>query len=307
MKTALAGCMAVAALWAAPADAAVITTVVNRYGGVDYAYVAGPGETNQVHVSAASPGNDSLTIDDPGATIRILNAPGCDAAGSHAVCLVPDSYQFLLGAGNDSFRFDGYYSGVLYPSGGAGDDVLRLEGADGSGAVDGGPGDDRLYAVARTGLIGGPGADVIDGGIDPDPLHYSLPPLAAYDEDTRVRGVHVTLDGVANDGAPGEGDNVLAGVPDVTGTKFGDVIEGSAADNAIYGLGGADEITGGDGSDKIHAGPGADVIELRDGFHDEVDCDRGNDVANLDPWDSVGIDWGGSEPLGAGTCETVTN
>jgi Ca2+-binding RTX toxin-like protein len=309
MKAALV-CLGALAACAAPAQASIITVSTNgpARGEVVSTYVTGAGP-NDVRVSTVD--SHTIAIDEPGATIHVLGAQGCTASGSHAVCEAGPQFHFQLGGGDDTFSFtntppDGgspvYFGGVLYPNGGDGNDDLRMAGGDGSGLVRGGRGDDYLLAVASTGLQGGLGADtIVDGGAPPIEVIGSLRPSASYTENTRVGGVHVTLDGLANDGAPGEGDNVLTS--SISGTAFADVLEGDAGDNVLFGSGGADTITGGAGSDVVFGGNGADEIRLRDGYRDEVACERGKDVAVLDFADSLGISW--SSGYGADTCEDV--
>jgi hypothetical protein len=110
----------------------------------------------------------------------------------------------------------------------------------------------------------------------------------------------VTLDGVANDGAPGENDNVVE-TEDVTiydgggsGTEPGATVVGDAGVNEIWGDDGNDTIDGGAGNDFLHGWGGNDTINANDGFADRVDCGDGTDVANVDEFDQV-----------SDTCETV--
>ena len=117
--------------------------------------------------------------------------------------------------------------------------------------------------------------------------------------------VTVTIDGLANDGAAGERDDIVAvSVEDVIGGSAGDRLTGSARRNhlsggdgrdRLTGLGGgdtldggpgADRLDGGDGRDLLIGGPGLDTIlggasndvfEVRDGRRDAVECGDGID------------------------------
>jgi hypothetical protein len=81
---------------------------------------------------------------------------------------------------------------------GAGDDTLT--GSNGRDSLNGGNGDDMIDGRAGTDyLAGGPGADVLDGGNGPSDMVYYT---------ARTEDLHISSDGVANDGAAGEGDNV---------------------------------------------------------------------------------------------------
>jgi Ca2+-binding RTX toxin-like protein len=100
-----------------------------------------------------------------------------------------------------------------------------LQGGDGSDYLDGGDGDDSLD--------GGLGPDVIIGGPGNDTVYYLM----------RSLPVSVTDDGIANDGEPGEGDNVT-GVENVVTTSprpegFASLTGGSLR---IYGTDQADTI-----------------------------------------------------------------
>jgi hypothetical protein len=130
-----------------------------------------------------------------------------------------------------------------------------------------------------------------------------------------VSGCHaaatsVTLDDAANDGFPGEGDNVASDMEDVTvenycsssgcGSPAADdhpgnaTITGSAGLNVLAGDSGNDTITGGAGNDFLFGNGGNDTLNANDGYADRVDCGDGTDVANVDQFDQVSAD-----------CETV--
>lgn len=118
------------------------------------------------------------------------------------------------GDGNDTARYDLASSGVTVnlgiagpqPTGGAGTDTLtsieNLEGSVHDDILIGDGGDNRLE--------GRGGADVLEGKGGTDTADYTK----------RLSRVVVSLDDVANDGAPGEGDNVKSDVENVR-TGFG--------------------------------------------------------------------------------------
>ncbi|HEV8627921.1 MAG TPA: calcium-binding protein [Acidimicrobiia bacterium] len=127
-------------------------------------------------------------------------------------------------------------------TGDTGDNVLigrlgndKIAGGDGNDVLDGGPGDDSFDEDSKPN-----GADQIIGGEGNDTVDYS----------TRQGGmVTVTLDGVANDGAPGEGDNVSEvekqDLPGMTATGVVPLSAGPggywlvAADGGIFSFGDA--------------------------------------------------------------------
>lgn len=156
-----------------------------------------------------------------------------------------------------------------------GNDVLTgtaasesIYGLAGNDVINGGGGDDELD--------GGPGADVLNGGPGDDVVSYS-----------GTTGVSVTLDGMANDGAPGEGDNVGADVEDIFGSDGPDTLVGDGGANTIDGGAGNDRITGGAGKDALFGGDGDDVINAQDGQVDRIDCGAGSDDATVDRNDIV--------------------
>ncbi len=162
-------------------------------------------------------------------------------------------------------------------SGTAGNDTLTgtaaseaIYGRDGNDTINGAAGDDDLD--------GGPGSDVLMGGEGRDAASYS------------GAGVEVTIDGVANDGVSGEGDNVGVDVEDLYGTEADDKLTGSAVANTIDGAGGADRIDGGAGQDDLFGGDGPDTIAARDGEIDRVECGGGNDTVTADRNDVVAAD-----------------
>ncbi|HYF11060.1 MAG TPA: calcium-binding protein, partial [Actinomycetota bacterium] len=203
-------------------------------------------------------------------------------------------------------------------SGGDGDD--RLEARDGfrTQHLDGGAGDDILVggdAERFEHFKGGPGADVLSGG----PRDDIGVDIARYRD--RVTRVTVTLDDVANDGARGEGDNVLRNMEGAVGGRAndrfigngranyfaggagndvldgrgqrpgGDELSGGSGDDVIRGSDGVDYIFANEGDDFVHgrngrdeldAGPGSDTLDARDCGPDIVAGGRGRDVARLD-------------------------
>ena len=120
---------------------------------------------------------------------------------------------------------------------------------------------------------------------------------------TRVSGVTISNDGVANDGhinpATGqsdENDNVGAdfqrlyggsGNDVLTGGNNADGLYGNAGDDLLIGNGGDDDLGGGDGNDKLIGGRGADMLSGGAGTYDE---------ANF-----------GDEPSGVGVGVTMDN
>lgn len=78
----------------------------------------------------------------------------------------------------------------------------------------------------------------------------------------------MTIDGLANDGESGEGDDVRSSVEKVWGGSGPDTLIGSAARNALI---------GGAGNDTLNGGLGLDSLDGADG-DDHLDGGRGEDT-----------------------------
>jgi Ca2+-binding RTX toxin-like protein len=130
-------------------------------------------------------------------------------------------------------------------AGGAGDDVLR--GFEGDDVLRGGDGTDFLVA--------GVGDDYIDGGAGLD--------RASFSNGTGGVTVDLNLQGQAQD--TGQGMDVLAGIENVNGSNFDDVLIGDGGDNWLWGLQGNDTINGGAGNDLIDVGAGNHTLDGGEG------------------------------------------
>ncbi|HEX8102051.1 MAG TPA: calcium-binding protein [Solirubrobacteraceae bacterium] len=181
-------------------------------------------------------GEDTLGIEDVGNPLP-ANQDGGD--GDDTLTAGRGTNTLHGGPGNDRLR--GFYGNDVL-DGGEGDDDLA--GRMGNDTIDGGPGNDTLleFFVNQNGV----GADTLIGGDGRDTINYG----------DRADDLSLTLDGQANDGAPGEGDNV----------------------------------DGGPGRDRLVTGTGDDVIGIRDADGDEVQCGANVDKVTVDGLDSVDPD-----------------
>jgi Ca2+-binding RTX toxin-like protein len=152
-------------------------------------------------------------------------------------------------------RDDNIRSDVEDITGGAAADILI--GPDSNNLIIGGDDTDTIRGLGGDDTMNGDGdfsnTDLIDGGDGTDTVSY----------DERSAPVNVSLDGVANDGAPGELDNVI-NTENIIGGGGNDTLTGNAADNIIHGLGGEDTIAGGTGRDVIDGGAGTDTASYAD-------------------------------------------
>jgi hypothetical protein len=276
-----------------PASSATASEVTSN--GSTVTYTAAPGESNSLLVSiveyeslCGAVGAPCLSVWDSGARIRAVSG-ACQLVqsdpivGDTAHCSVPASVTANLGDRDDSYwDWDGPSTvdagtGNDNPiHGGGGDDVLRggpgadlLEGVEGDDLLDGGPGDDLLDGVPG----GWPdesmthGSDTYVGGGGYDSVTY----------EERTEDLALSPDGVANDGASGERDDIGTDVMLVVGGHGADVMTGSGGRNVFGGAGGDDALTGAGGDDQLAGGGGADRLTGDDG-QDVLGGDDGDDL-----------------------------
>jgi Ca2+-binding RTX toxin-like protein len=298
-------------LTAGPAAAATMTS-----DGATWTYRAAPGEINRLVVVSEDGElrvSDDVPID--------LQAAGCRRADwddEETVRCPSGALRIEAGDGADRVSFLYSFPGgpALTADGGPGDDTLggptdatgvtllgaegddelkggfgpdRLEGGAGDDTLDGQAGDDTLLGGAGDDeLAGQDGADRIDGGPDLDRI------LSDWLQDD-APGVKVTLAGGADDGRPGEHDDItgietievhqpatlvaapgvpvrftvsetLPGATRLVGSNgadhlrsfhYADVIDGRGGNDTIEGWYGDDAITGGPGRDDINSDAGA--------------------------------------------------
>lgn len=185
--------------------------------------------------------------------------------------------------GGSSGEGDNIHSDVENVDGGAGND--RLTGDGDANRLDGGSGDDELRGGGGADdLIGGKGTDVMFGGADFDRVTYPEVPTTALPAGADQR---ISLDGIADDGIDGEGDNVHIDIEDVFAGDGADAVVGNDNPNVIDGGAGVDDVTGGGGADVLFGGPGIDVMRARDGGADRVQCGGDGGSAIVDTIDTV--------------------
>jgi Ca2+-binding RTX toxin-like protein len=198
------------------------------------------------------------------------------------------------GSGDDEIssdvaqRYRSITTAFVRLSAGAGDDRIQTGRAEDE--IDPGPGDDFVHAGGGYDFMiaGGAedGSDRYDGGAQGGTISYVK----------RDAPVSVELDGLANDGAAGEGDDVIRAFG-MTGGTAGDRLFGDRHANYLFGSsggdhlrarGGQDAILGEEGSDRIYAGPGDDWVLDRGGpGRDLIDCGPGRDLYEADSRDTV--------------------
>jgi FtsP/CotA-like multicopper oxidase with cupredoxin domain/Ca2+-binding RTX toxin-like protein len=160
---------------------------------------------------------------------------------------------------------DGSRYGDTISGGAAGE---RLNGRAGPDTLAGRAGNDTLNGNdGNDSLESGTGADPMSGGPGTDTATYA----------TRTSAVAVDIDGVADDGEVGEGDNVKTDVENVAGGTGPDSLTGNAAtDNTLNGGNGADTLRGLGGTDTAsYAGRSTPVTVAINNVADDGDASDG--------------------------------
>lgn len=316
-----------------------------------------------VHVEPGDMG-DSVTVVGGGSVHWLIgvgsgndtvNLTGVDGTGAYVVgaegddTVVSSPFGEHIEGGNglDTVSYAGRESAVTVDigaqDGGTGaehDDLVSIEralggnGADtltgGSGAdtLEGGRGDDTLSgAGGNDRLVGGAGTDQMHGGAGTDLASYQGHP----------DGVTASLNGVADDGEPGEDDLIAADVESLAGSGHADTLSGNLAPNALHGevlhprlplsygsgdviytngggdtvyaRGGADTVHGAGGADTVYAGYGDDTVNggnQGDTLNGEAGDDTLNGDAGVDALNGgSGSDWcyGGADGASKAGCE----
>ena len=303
--------MAAGALAIVPATASAGTVA---YEGDTLVISASAGELNDLTLSGENPGK--LSISESGGTYSFPSDRCEQEDPQYAIhCDEPSAVRAELGDLNDRAVVNHTVPQglVVLVRGGDGRDDMKVIDGRTVATFDGGAGDDILLSEEGADvLIGGPGDDKLTGGAGADELHGD-------DGDDKLRAdrdqdsspdvldggagvdtvddwgggpdapgpVSVTLDGQANDGRPGEGDDVRdveilnVYVPGTFVMGDGpDIVENlspaDAAASRIEGRGGDDYLTGGSASHTIDGGAGDDRVE--GGFgHDTLVGGPGSD------------------------------
>jgi Ca2+-binding RTX toxin-like protein len=140
------------------------------------------------------------------------------------------------------------------------DGVQTLNGGSGNDTLNGLGGADTLIGSAGIDTVaGGGGGDSIDGGVGADTMDGG----AGIDTVTYARAtapVSVSLNGTADDGMAGEGDDVASTIENAIGSKYGDTFVGNAFANLFDGKDGNDQLSGADGDDLLYGRAGDDAF-----------------------------------------------
>jgi Ca2+-binding RTX toxin-like protein len=311
----------VAAAVLIPVAASQAATVSYENGAIVY---RGEGSEGLDLLASASDDGTLLYLPDDGASRQLVKSGPCDNDASWGVICdlnastplkvygssakdflhvyfhgLPESMKIEIhgGGGDDDIEDSSGDDASRAFYGDAGNDKVEgfggndvVDGGDGNDEVDGGAGEDKVYGGAGNDTMWGdhyqdPAADVIDGG----PGYDNTQDWSTPDDLTNQPSVDVTLDGVANDGRPGEGDNVIGvekfqmyvvgrfvgsdaaeniniynpgneGPSTLIGNGGDDSLYGNDFDDTVDGGAGNDHVEGGMGNDTVTGGPGQDTI-----------------------------------------------
>jgi Ca2+-binding RTX toxin-like protein len=253
--------------------------------------------------------NDTLNGD--AGDDSLLGGPGADdlngGTGVDTADYSPDSTPVTVtvdGTADDGTagENDNVKTDIEAVLGGTSDDTITGSTAD--NVLFGGPGNDTLTGGDGNDLFDGEtpgtccsiGADTFNGGDGNDTVSYH----------SHGSSIIADIDGVADDGQTGEGDNVKGSVENLFGGSGFDTLVGSGAGNVIAGSFGSDTLDGGNGADLLagevgfdtaDGGAGPDQINSRgDSSVDTDNCGTQNDNVVADSFDTVNVD-----------CENVFN
>jgi Ca2+-binding RTX toxin-like protein len=234
----------------------------------------------------------SMTMGDGNDTIRLHGTPrNGDFTCAQGELGAPRLSTIRLGGGNDVLTPLGQATAVeedcpdgppfpewnfrLDVDGGGGadaivgsvfDDILRggtgndlINGLAGADQIADGPTNDTLRGGdGNDTFLAGTGADSYSGQAGFDHVSY------AQTLETNRAAIVVTVGTGANDGASGEGDNIID-AEKITGTAGNDVMTGDGTANAFSAAGGHDLLRGGSQNDRLLGQAGNDRLEGGEG------------------------------------------
>jgi Ca2+-binding RTX toxin-like protein len=294
----LLGTMALTALLVTPASASTVRADFEGTG-THVAFADASGEANRLDVRVP-PQAGEIRFHDTSSPIE-PQGKRCDEVpiGTFRVdCILDGELYFELeldaGPGDDEItsdvdeRYGGFKVSFVHILGGAGSD--RIDAGRAEDTIDPGPGEDSVRAGGGYDqMAAGPtadGPDRFDGGPAGGTISYAQ----------RNRRTTVRFDGIANDGAAGEGDNAIrtsgavggSARDTLTGDDRGNYLFGGHGPDRLRAHGGDDAIMGDAGADRIHAGTGDDfVLDGGSPGVDVIDCGPGRDLYEADPQDET--------------------
>jgi Ca2+-binding RTX toxin-like protein len=254
--------------FSATGDAAADTITIKNGSTTSLVAIQVPGQV------LADPDGAGITCTSSGDTAECQSG-SVSIAGNAGNDVLADTRTFA-GSPPSSFGPDfgfGFGFGSASLNGGDGSDTLT--GGELSNSFEPGAGADRVRGGSAPTA---PGAQpykgfLADGGNPADFQSQFGPDSVRYD--LAGAGVTVTLDDQANDGAPGEGDDIGSDIEQVSGTNANDTLSAGGAATSLLGNLGDDTLNGGSGDDSLNGGGfGADG----GAGSDTLNGNGGNDV-----------------------------
>lgn len=275
----LAAGTAAAAPSAVPAQAPVAGTVVTSIedrGGLSVRAAAGRANVISVAVT-----NITFTVRDTGDVV--VPGAGCTAVDANTVRCTAFGRPVNIDTGDLADVVNAPLPLPTTVQAGAGDDTVTTGTA--ADSLRGGLGNDRLTAgagadqldgnVGRDTLTGQEGRDTLLGGgrADEADILSGGPDTDLADYSGRDLPLMVSLNDLANDGEPGENDNVGSDVEEIEGGDGDDRLTGSdiaTVVNRLVGGPGRDTLIGLAGNDRMFSNEGNDVLDGGPG-NDDLD------------------------------------
>lgn len=178
-----------------------------------------------------------------------------------------DAGRDALNGGGDNDQLNG------------GDNFDTLFGSTGNDTLDGGTGNDIL--------IGGEGNDTLTGGDGSDTASYvdagAAVTVTLANQDSDGRAFALFNPGPQGQDTGGAGIDLLSGIENLTGSRFGDTLTGDANANVLKGEAGEDTLSGAAGNDILDGGKQDDHLDGGAG-KDNLDGAGGRD------WLDGGVD-----------------
>jgi uncharacterized delta-60 repeat protein len=241
--------------------------------------------------------------------LNIVGTPGNDTIivnklSNGKVSVSGVSTQFTPGSGTGQFKTINVNAGngnnfvqinnnVVYTA-------STIQAGSGADTLTGGAGNDSLGGGGGNDTLDGEGgADTLFGDSGTDLANYSY----------RTDNLTITLDGVNNDGAAGEHDNVEceevitgSGNDSIVGSSGDDFLSGGAGADTLLGEDGNDVLTGSAGLDSMLGGAGDDFIQAQNQDADTLNGGGapGLDFASLDSIDVPAVLQNLAKPLALG-------
>src|SRR5262245_3743902 len=210
--------------------------------GVDN-FTGNPGENNFFDFTTGDlQATDTTTGGATGAFIDVLRltAPATVTAAQYAGATNIEELVLANGVGNHVTLANSMVLGTTLSSGA----LFNVLGGTGNDIIDG-------HLVSGTGLfvVAGLGADQITGGSNVDSVSYAGSSV----------GVNVNLATGIGFGGEAQGDQ-LAGIENIVGSAFADLLTGDGGNNSLGGGTGQDDMRGGAGNDQYGVDQTNDVI-----------------------------------------------